>query len=61
MKSKKVEEMSFAEWQMVLSEGTPEDSDKVWSELKGKALADAGPHHRIDCHKQDRDQTDAGG
>lgn len=38
MKSKKVEEMSFAEWQMVLSEGTPEDSDKVWSTLKGKPL-----------------------
>jgi hypothetical protein len=38
MKSKKVEEMSFAEWQMVLSEGTPEDSDKVWTTLKGKPL-----------------------
>jgi tetratricopeptide (TPR) repeat protein len=38
VKSKKVQEMSFAEWQMVLSEGTPEDSEKVWSELKGKPL-----------------------
>src|ERR1019366_6364965 len=38
VKSKKVQEMSFAEWQMVLSEGTPEDSDKVWSALKGKPL-----------------------
>jgi len=38
MKTKKVEEMSFAEWQMVLSEGTPEDSDKVWAALKGKPL-----------------------
>lgn len=38
VKSKKVEEMSFAEWQLVLSEGTPEDSDKVWSVLKGKPL-----------------------
>src|SRR5580658_7917955 len=38
MKSKKVEEMSFAEWQMVLSEGTPEDADKVWTTLKGKPL-----------------------
>jgi len=36
--SKKVEEMSFAEWQLVLSEGTPEDADKVWSALKGKPL-----------------------
>jgi hypothetical protein len=38
VKTKKVEEMSFAEWQMVLSEGTPEDADKVWSALKGKPL-----------------------
>jgi tetratricopeptide (TPR) repeat protein len=38
IKSKKVEEMSFAEWQMVLSEGTPEDADKVWTILKGKPL-----------------------
>ena len=36
VKSKKVEEMSFAEWQLVLSVGTPEDADKVWSALKGK-------------------------
>jgi tetratricopeptide (TPR) repeat protein len=38
VKSKKVEEMSFAEWQMVLSDGTPEDAEKVWSVLKGKPL-----------------------
>jgi tetratricopeptide (TPR) repeat protein len=38
VKSKKIEEMSFAEWQMVLSEGTPEDADKVWTSLKGKPL-----------------------
>jgi len=38
VKSKKIEEMSFAEWQMVLSEGTPEDADKVWGVLKGKPL-----------------------
>jgi hypothetical protein len=38
LKTKKVEEMSFAEWQLCLSEGTPEDSDKVWSVLKGKPL-----------------------
>ena len=36
--SKKVEEMNFAEWQLVLSEGAPEDADKVWSTLKGKPL-----------------------
>src|SRR4029077_3462423 len=38
VKTKKVEEMSFAEWELVLSEGTPEDVDKVWSVLKGKPL-----------------------
>jgi len=38
VKTKKVQDMSFAEWQMVLSEGTPEDADKVWSVLKGKPL-----------------------
>jgi hypothetical protein len=38
VKTKKVEEMSFAEWQLVLSEGTPEDAEKVWSVLKGKPL-----------------------
>ncbi len=38
VKTKKVEDMSFAEWQMVLSEGTPDDADKVWSVLKGKPL-----------------------
>jgi tetratricopeptide (TPR) repeat protein len=38
VKSKKVEEMNFAEWQMVLSDGTPEDAQKVWSVLKGKPL-----------------------
>jgi tetratricopeptide (TPR) repeat protein len=38
VKTKKIEEMSFAEWQMVLSEGTPEDAEKVWSTLKGKPL-----------------------
>jgi tetratricopeptide (TPR) repeat protein len=38
IKSKKIEEMSFAEWQLVLSEGTPEDADKVWTVLKGKPL-----------------------
>jgi tetratricopeptide (TPR) repeat protein len=48
MKSKKVEEMSFAEWQMVLSEGAPEDADKVWSGLKGKPLQMVGHIISID-------------
>jgi hypothetical protein len=38
LKTKKVEEMNFAEWQLCLSEGSPEDADKVWSTLKGKPL-----------------------
>lgn len=38
VKNKKVEEMSFAEWQLVLSVGKPEDAEKVWSALKGKPL-----------------------
>ena len=38
VKTKKAEEMSFAEWELVLSEGTPEDQEKIWSALKGKNL-----------------------
>jgi len=38
VKTKKPEEMSFAEWELVLSEATPEDQEKVWSALKGKNL-----------------------
>lgn len=38
VKTKKVEDMSFAEWELVLSEGKPEDVDKVWNVLKGKPL-----------------------
>jgi hypothetical protein len=38
VKTKKVEEMSFAEWELVLSEGKPEDVEKVWNVLKDKPL-----------------------
>ena len=38
VKTKKPEEMSFAEWELVLSVGTQEDQDKVWTSLKGKNL-----------------------
>ncbi len=31
-------EMSFAEWELVLSAGKPEDADKVWSVIKGVAM-----------------------
>ncbi|MGD0467330.1 MAG: hypothetical protein ABSA54_03045 [Terriglobales bacterium] len=56
VKSKKVQEMSFAEWQMVLSEGTPEDAEKVWTTLKGKPLQMVAqvisiePPSKIDVH-----------
>jgi tetratricopeptide (TPR) repeat protein len=38
VKTKKPEEMSFAEWELVLSEGAPDDQEKVWNTLKGKNL-----------------------
>jgi tetratricopeptide (TPR) repeat protein len=38
LKTKKVQEMSFAEWQLCLSDGKPEDAENVWSVLKGKPL-----------------------
>jgi hypothetical protein len=36
--SKQPETMDFAEWQLVLSEGTPEDAEAVWNAIKGKSL-----------------------
>jgi|ERR1700722_2372068 len=48
VKTKKVEDMSFAEWQLVLSEGAQEDQDKVWSVLKGKPLQMVGHIISID-------------
>ena len=38
VKTKKPEEMSFAEWELVLSVGTQADQDTVWNTLKGKNL-----------------------
>jgi tetratricopeptide (TPR) repeat protein len=38
VKSKDPKDMSFAEWELVLSVGKPEDADKVWTFLKGKSL-----------------------
>ena len=38
VKAKKPEEMSFAEWELVLSVGTADDQAKVWNSLKGKNL-----------------------
>ena len=33
-----IKRLSFAEWQLVLSAGTPEDQDKVWSVIKGQPM-----------------------
>jgi len=33
-----IKQMSFADWQLVLSAGKPEDQDKVWSVIKGVPL-----------------------
>ena len=38
VQSKKPETMDFAEWQLVLSEGSPEDAAVVWNAIKGKPL-----------------------
>jgi tetratricopeptide (TPR) repeat protein len=38
VKSKTAKEMSFAEWELVLSAGAPADADKVWSAIKGVPL-----------------------
>ena len=38
VKSKAPKDMSFAEWEMVLSAGAPADTDKVWTAIKGVAL-----------------------
>jgi tetratricopeptide (TPR) repeat protein len=33
-----IKKMSFADWELALSAGSPEDADKVWSVIKGVAL-----------------------
>lgn len=38
LKTKDPKDMAFAEWELCLSEGKPEDADKVWTFLKGKPL-----------------------
>jgi len=38
VKTKAPKEMSFAEWELVLSAGQPADADKVWSVIKGVPL-----------------------
>jgi len=36
--TKKPEEMDFAEWQLVLTKGSQEDANVVWTAIKGKSL-----------------------
>lgn len=38
VKTKDPKDMAFADWELVLSEGNPEDAEKVWTFLKGKPL-----------------------
>jgi tetratricopeptide (TPR) repeat protein len=38
VKTKAPKDMSFAEWELVLSAGAPADADKVWLAIKGVAL-----------------------
>jgi tetratricopeptide (TPR) repeat protein len=38
VKTKTPKDMSFAEWELVLSAGAPEDAEKVWTAIKGKPL-----------------------
>jgi hypothetical protein len=38
VKNKTPKDMSFAEWELVLSAGAPGDADKVWSVIKGVPL-----------------------
>src|SRR5439155_390194 len=38
VKTKQPKEMSFAEWELVLSAGKPEDAEKVWNAIKGVPL-----------------------
>lgn len=33
-----IQQLSFGEWELVLSAGTPEDQDKVWNVIKGRPL-----------------------
>jgi len=38
LKTKAPKDMTFAEWELCLSAGKPEDADKVWSAIKGVSL-----------------------
>jgi tetratricopeptide (TPR) repeat protein len=38
VKTKAPKDMSFAEWELVLSAGKPEDAEKVWTAIKGVPL-----------------------
>jgi len=45
-----IQQLSFGEWELVLSAGTPEDQDKVWNVIKGRPLQMEG--QVISAHDQ---------
>jgi tetratricopeptide (TPR) repeat protein len=47
-----IQQLSFGEWELVLSAGTPEDQDKVWSVIKGKPLQMEGNVIAVDSNTQ---------
>jgi tetratricopeptide (TPR) repeat protein len=66
VKSKAPKDMSFAEWELVLSSGAQADADKVWSAIKGVALqmegtviAATSTEVQIAASQDDIDQTRA--
>ncbi|HTR64490.1 MAG TPA: hypothetical protein VMH85_01870 [Terriglobales bacterium] len=42
VKTKSPKDMSFADWQLILSKGDPADAEKVWTALKGVPLQMVG-------------------
>ncbi|HYL14213.1 MAG TPA: hypothetical protein VEV41_14315 [Terriglobales bacterium] len=49
--SKAPKDMSFAEWELVLSAGDPEDADKVWNAIKGVSLQMEGQVIKVSSTK----------
>ena len=47
-----IAQLSFGEWELVLSAGVPEDQDKVWSVIKGKPLQMEGNVISADSNTQ---------
>ncbi len=55
-----VKKLAFADWELVLSQGTPEDQDKVWSVIKGvpmqmeATVLSATPTQTANCRQRGR-------